>query len=193
MGKYIKNINGINVIKDGEKIVIRHENKIITTPSDEQIVVNEVIYNPSHEQIIEDGWELYIAPIPPEPTTEELLLRSKHEKIYEVQEYDTSREVNLFYIGEFELWLDKATRAGLMLRFQSEQALGKTETTLWYNGIPFPLELTTAFQMLYALENYASMCYDNTQSHIGNINSLSNIEEVEAYDFTTGYPDKLRF
>lgn len=55
MGKYIKNINGINVVKDGEKIVIRHENKIITTPSDEQIVVNEVIYNPSHEQIIEDG------------------------------------------------------------------------------------------------------------------------------------------
>jgi len=55
MGKYIKNINGIDVIKDGKKIVIRNENKVITTPSNEQVVVNEVIYNPSHEQIIEDG------------------------------------------------------------------------------------------------------------------------------------------
>lgn len=190
MGKYIKNINGINVIKDGEKIVIRHENKIITTPSDEQIAINEVIYNPSHEQIIEDGWKSYIAL---EPTEEEILQLEKDSKIDDVLRYDSSNNVNLFYIGEYSIWLDKATRAGLMLRFQSEKAIKRTETTLWYDGIPFPLALNSAMEMLYALENYASMCYDNTQSHIANIKNLTTIEEVQAYDFTTGYPDKLRF
>jgi hypothetical protein len=29
--------------------------------------------------------------------------------------------------------------------------------------------------------------------HIANVNNLETIEEVETYDFTTGYPDKLQF
>lgn len=57
----------------------------------------------------------------------------------------------------------------------------------------FPLELNNAIQMLYALEIYASQCYDNTQWHLANINTLTTIEELEAYDYTSGYPEKLRF
>lgn len=108
-------------------------------------------------------------------------------------DYDSSKEVNQFYINDIPMWLDKVTRAGLMLRFQAEQASGKTETILWHNGMQFPLTLDTAFQMLYALEIYASECYDNTQKHLGIVSNLSTIEEVESYDYTTGYPDKLRF
>ena len=47
--------------------------------------------------------------------------------------------------------------------------------------------------MLYSIELYASACYDNTQKHKANIDKLETIEDVEAYDFTTDYPEYLNF
>lgn len=110
-----------------------------------------------------------------------------------VNTYDASSNVNLFYIGEYPTWLDKATRVGLKLRFDAEIASGLTDTVLWQNGISFPLVLTDALLMLNAIELYASACYDNTQKHLAAINELTTIDELLAYDFTTGYPDKLSF
>ena len=45
--------------------------------------------------------------------------------------------------------------------------------------------------MLYAIEVYASACFDNTAKHKANVMALDSIEEVMSYDYTTGYPDKL--
>jgi hypothetical protein len=101
--------------------------------------------------------------------------------------------VNEFYINGMPVWLDKTTRVGLKLRFESEIAMGKEETSLWYNGVQFPLSLENAMQMLFAIEIYASACYDTTQYHLAQVNSLSEIEEVENYDFRANYPDKLNF
>lgn len=149
-------------------------------------------YNPNEEMILADGWEEYVVPIY-EPTEEEILNREKEDKIREITRHDSSHEVNCFYIADQETWLDKATRAGLMLRFQAEQATGADSTTLWHEGMQFPLPLGSAIQMLYALEIYASQCYDNTQRHMSEVQKLNTIEEVEQYDFTTGYPEKLVF
>jgi hypothetical protein len=91
------------------------------------------------------------------------------------------------------MWLDKATRVGLKLRFDTELEDGDTETTLWFNGVAYPLELEVAVKMLHAIEKYASKCYDNTQMHIGNVNSLTTVEDIKNYDYRTGYPEKLRF
>ena len=71
--------------------------------------------------------------------------------------------------------------------------MGKEDTSLWYGNISVPLKLSSAVQMLYALEVYASTCYDVTQSHLSKIESYETIEEVEAYDYKEGYPEKLRF
>jgi hypothetical protein len=48
-------------------------------------------------------------------------------------------------------------------------------------------------QMLYAIEIYASECYDNTQLHLANVETLSTLDSILEYDYTTGYPEKLRF
>lgn len=117
----------------------------------------------------------------------------KDDKRKYILDYDSSKSVNIFYINGLEVWLDKATRTGLKLRFEAEIAVGQTDTTLWYNNMQFPLLLEDAVQMLYAIEIYASECYDNTQKHLAEVSSLNTIEEVEAYDYTTGYPDKLNF
>ena len=89
--------------------------------------------------------------------------------------------------------MDKATRAGLLLRFQAEKAQGIEDTILWYNGKQFSLKVDQAIQMLYAIELYASACYDNTQRHIANINAMTNEDELQEYDYTLGYPSKLSF
>lgn len=110
--------------------------------------------------------------------------------------YDSSMFVNNFSIGGYNIWLDKDTRVGLKLRFDSEILAGKTSTTLWQDGMPITLPLTgdaSAFAMLAAIELYASACYDNTQSHIAAARQLATSEELMSYDYTENYPQKLSF
>ena len=177
--RYVKEVEGKKVIKTVREIVI-HKN-------------GGVFFSPTEKMILEDGWLEYIPPQPPQPPEEEMAEMVKQSKKDEIQTYDKSEEVNLFYIGDTAMWLDKETRTGLMLRFQAEQAVGNTDTTLWANCVQYPLPLTIAVQMLYALEVYASACYDNTQRHLAAVDSLTTIEEIQSYDYTTGYPEKLKF
>lgn len=170
MKKYIKD----GIIKSRNQIVIR-KNGMNT-------------YNPTKEMILADGWEEYVTPVY-EPTIDDY----RRDKIRKITRYDSSPEVNLFYINDQGLWLDKATRVGLKLRFDAEMASGQTNTTLWYEGVPFNLELVNAVQMLNAIELYASACYDNTQAHIANVKDLEDVESLKNYDYRTGYPEKLRF
>lgn len=168
MKQYIKN----NKIKSKNYIIVYKDGK--------QII------NPTEEMILADGWVEYVTP---EITIDDY----KRNKILEIKNYDESPEVNRFYIQEIPVWLDKSTRVGLKLRFESELARGKKETTLWYNNYQFSLNLDDAVEMLYSIEEYASMCYDNTQLHLSNISKLDIIEEIENYDFRQGYPEKLYF
>lgn len=176
MKQYTKDINGKTVIKRGKDIIIHKDGKMILSPT--------------QQMLIEDGWEVYVAP---QPTDEELLAKTIASKVAIIEQYDTSSEVNEFYVQGIPVWLDKATRTGLLLRFQAEQNAGAVDTILWYNGAQFPLKVADAIAMLFAIELYASACYDNTQRHIAAINSMTDIEAIKAYDYKGGYPDKLRF
>lgn len=173
---YTKTIDG--------KAVIRPKNRIVVVRYGQQTI------NPTHDLLIEDGWTEYADP---EKTEAQLLAEAISDKQDEITAYDSSPAVNVFRISGQEMWLDKATRAGLMLRFEAEKAAGRTETTLWYEGIQFPLPLDTAFSMLYALEVYASECYDNTQRHLAAVGALTDIEAVEGYGYREGYPAVLEF
>lgn len=188
--KFTKTIDGISVIKNRCDILL---NRVITIENPITGISEEfpsVIYNPCDEDLEQDGWILYVKP---EPTKEELLQKAYVIKKNEILQYDSSSDVNIFYIGETPVWLDKNTRAGLKLRFEAELAMKEENTTLWYNNQSFTLPLNDAIIMLYALEVYASKCYDNTQAHVANVSMLKTIEEINEYDHTTGYPEKLRF
>lgn len=188
---YTKEIDGRKVIKPRRNIILNVIKSIPVSPdSDETEEVNMQTFNPTHEMLIEDGWELYVTP---EPTEEELFNDAKHQKIIEINNYDSSDEINIFYIQGLPVWLDKATRAGLKLRFEAELAIGKTDTTLWYDNMQFPLSLENAMHMLYAIEVYASACYDNTQLHLSNVDKLETIDEIKNYNYRNGYPEKLNF
>ena len=190
---FTKTINDRSIVKSRRTIIL---NRMASIEDPETGEINEVevqTFNPTDEMLFADGWEIYVAPETPAPTEEEIFNREKEYKIEEILRYDSSKEVNEFYIQRIPVWLDKATRAGLMLRFNSELALKKDTTTLWYEGQSFTLPLNTAMQMLYALEVYASECYDNTQLHLSNVENLETLEELKEYDYRVGYPEKLHF
>ena len=174
MKRYIKTIDGKTIIKRTEEIVIKGN--------------GSQTFNPKEDAILADGWVEYI-PQPHVPTIEEI----KASKVDAILAYDRSEAVNEFSMGGLPIWLDKATRAGLLLRFEAEAKAGRTSTTLWYNGLPFTLPLTYAQEILIALELYASACYDNTQRHIAEVQKMDSKEAVESYYYTSGYPQKLLF
>lgn len=188
MKRYIKD----GQIKFGNQIVL-HGTRTFTDKDGKERTMEAQIFNPTVEMLLEHGWVEYVEPAPVEPTEEELLNMAKESARREIEDYDSSDDVNSFYMQGQQMWLDKATRAGLMLRLQAEQATGKASTTLWYGGHQFEVPMEQAFQMLYALEVYASQCYDNTQRHLATVAGLTNYEEVVEYDYRTGYPEKLRF
>lgn len=114
-------------------------------------------------------------------------------KVSEIRVYDSSKEVNLFYLSDFPMWIDKATRVGLINSITAQQKAGQTETALWYESNSVVLPIDKAILMLNALELYAVECYNNTAMHIASIKGLQTIKEVTAYNYKTGYPEKLRF
>ena len=91
------------------------------------------------------------------------------------------------------MWLDKATRVGLMNSVTIEKTSGKADTTLWFGGEPYVIEVDKAIAMLSALEIYALSSYNVTEQHKARVIELTDIEAVLAYDYTVGYPDKLSF
>lgn len=117
----------------------------------------------------------------------------KERKLTEIAVYDQSSNVNSFSIQGMSLWLDRNTRAALMRRFEAEKASGVSETTLWYGTGAIKMPVDTAITILNTIEIYACKCYDVTASHKANVNALTTIGEVNDYDYTTGYPDKLEF
>ena len=119
------------------------------------------------------------------------LKQTKVDKIAEITAYDTSSSVNGFMLNGLLVWLDKATRVGLMNSTTIAKAAGQQTTTLWLGGLKLVVDCDNAIQLLSALEMYALECFNVTASHKQEVSELTTIEEVEAYDYKTGYPEKL--
>lgn len=119
------------------------------------------------------------------------LEQAKSEKIAEITAYDTSDKVNGFMLNGLLVWLDKATRVGLMNSTTIAKAAGQETTTLWLGGLKLVVDCDKAIQLLSALEMYALECFNVTASHKAAVNELTTIEEVEAYDYKADYPKML--
>ena len=147
-----------------------------------------VVCNPTEDMLRQAGYEEYKEPM---PTESEKLEQAKVEKIAEITAYDTSDNVNGFVLNGAVVWLDKATRVGLMNSTTIAKAAGKQTTTLWLGGLKLVVDCDKAIQLLSALEMYALECFNVTESHKQAVSELTTIEEVEAYDYKAGYPKML--
>lgn len=112
-------------------------------------------------------------------------------KVAEIESYDTSSSVNGFMLNGLLVWLDKATRVGLMNSTTIAKAAGQETTTLWLGDVKLEVDCDKAIQLLSALEMYALECFNVTAAHKKAVNELDNIEAVLTYDYRAGYPKML--
>lgn len=116
---------------------------------------------------------------------------AKEKLVAEITAYDKSDKVNGFMLNGLLVWLDKATRVGLMNSTTIAKAAGQKTTTLWLGGAKLVVDCDKTIQLLSALEMYALECFNVTASHKASVSELTTIEEVEAYDYKAGYPKML--
>lgn len=170
------------------EVFVRLNEEEIEVPEQRQIGLDE------YETVMVKKYVYDEMLITPKYQTEESVLKwMKEDKLRQITEYDASDKVNVFYFNNVKMWLDKATRAGLITRFTSAKSVGEENTTLWYGTMSFTMPIDTAFAVLYAIENYASNCYDVTASHKKDIESLNTLEEIFSYNIAKDYPQVLEF
>ena len=128
-----------------------------------------------------------------ESVQQEVLNYVKQQAVSNIEKYDTSKSVNSFKVNGVETWLDKATRVGLMNSIVTLKALNKDEITLWLNDLSYTINVDTLQNMLITLEDYAIKCYNQTCTHISTVSSMTNPNDIESYDYSVGYPNKLEF
>lgn len=121
-----------------------------------------------------------------------VLSAAKTSMLAEITAYDASSSVNSFLLNGMEVWLDKATRVGLMNSTTIAKSMGQEKTNLWLGSYQLEVDCDKAIQLLSALEMYALECFNVTAAHKKSVSELDNIEEVLTYDYKSGYPEKLK-
>lgn len=121
-----------------------------------------------------------------------VLAAAKKEVETAITAYDSSSAVNAFLLNGIQVWLDKATRVGLMNSTAIAKNMGQEKTSLWLGSYQLEVDCDKAIQLLSALEMYALECFNVTAAHKKAVSELDNIEEVLTYDYKSGYPEKLK-
>lgn len=128
-----------------------------------------------------------------EPTAEELLTLAKGKEDGDITAFDNSANVNSFIIGGLPMWLGWELRARLKSSLDAVESAGGTEMTKSFGGIDYTFSTDQWNAMINTVENYAGTCQKVTEGHRAAVNALTAIADVEAYDYTTGYPPKINF
>ena len=172
--RYYKIIDGRTVFYNGEIIII----------GDVQII------NPTEEQLLEAGWMVWEEP---EPTPEELLRQAKDNKLAEIDSYDNSDSVNGIIVNGVQLWIPADKRAILKASVDAYKTLGIDPITKVWEGVEYTATADDWLRMIATVEVYASECFNTTARHRAAVESMTTVEEVEAFDVTTGYPAMPEF
>lgn len=154
------------------------------------ILNNKQIINPKEEQILAAGYEIYI---PAQLTDDELLKNAIRTKIAEVTAYADKDELNSYVALGNTIRLPLELRLQLRNVINSRIALGEENLTEYYEGCVYTYSLTAWDSQLDQYENYLYQVGLVAEQHKQNIKNLTSIEEVNSYDFTTGYPTQLVF
>ena len=176
----------VTVEKVGNKIFVRFDTVKDADMDAYSCVEGSASASEYNEQEVRREYEVW-----KQKWTEKALALAKKAKVAEITAYDTSSSVNGFMLNGLLVWLDKATRVGLMNSTTIAKATGQKTTTLWLKGIKLVVDCDKAIQLLSALEMYALECFNVTASHKAAVNELKTIGEVEAYDYKKGYPKML--
>ena len=180
------------------QIVFSGDNKVLVLLNEQQIAEQlgggvEAGDTPAIE-LTAYQYDCYWLPLPTTAPHDAaaVLSAAKMSMLAEITAYDSSSSVNSFLLNGMEVWLDKATRVGLMNSTSIAKSMGQEKTTLWLGSYQLEVDCDKAIQLLSALEMYALECFNVTAAHKKAVSELDNIEGVLTYDYKSGYPDKLK-
>lgn len=121
------------------------------------------------------------------------LEQAKADKIAEITAYDKSSAVNSFLLNDKKRWLDIDLRRSLSYSTNILKEDGEKTVDIWFDTECETMDIDNALYMLKELEVYAKQTNNVTHQHKAEVMALTSIEDVEAYDVTKGYPEKLVF
>ena len=153
--------------------------------SEAQVAFKDANPNASIKEI----WNMELQPIPTQTLAE-----YKNNKIIEITMYDQSNEVNSFTINSaLTAWFTAAERSNYKSSIEAAKLLGQNTLAFFVGDMLLQVPTTEAEYMLAQIQLYADRCFLVTKNHKVNVINLETIEEVESYDYTRDYPEKLNF
>lgn len=111
----------------------------------------------------------------------------------QIEGYDQSDKVNCFYLDGVPMWLDKATRVGLINSLNMEQKSGRTSSVLWAGTMPIHINIELGLALLQVLEIYAIDCFGVTAANQAFVENSQSVDELRGFDLGAGYAEILRF
>lgn len=169
----------------GKVLVLLNERKEKVVSNSVGDEMREAVHT---EQYVYDGCLLDTGGMSSEQA---LLTAAQREVLSTIEAYDASDSVNAFMLNGQRVWLDKATRVGLMNSTTIAKAMGQDTATLWLGEAKLVVDCDKAIQLLSALEMYALECFNVTAAHKKAVTEMTTLEDVLGYDYTGGYPQKL--
>lgn len=153
--------------------------------SEAQVAFKDANPNASIKEI----WNMELQPIPTQTLAE-----YKNNKIIEITMYDQSNEVNSFTINSaLTAWFSPAERSNYKSSIEAAKLLEQNTLAFFVGDMLLQVPTTEAEYMLAQIQLYADRCFLVTKNHKVNVMNLETIEEVESYDYTRDYPEKLNF
>lgn len=116
---------------------------------------------------------------------------AKAAKIAEIAAYSDSDAVNSVTFNGIKTWLTRTVRDGYDTSITAAKNLGEPNVTFMVGDKEMQLPVEQARRVLDLVQRYADACFLVTERHKIAMRALQTVEEVEAYDYTTGYPEKL--
>lgn len=155
----------------------------------------EQFYNDHPDASQVECWNMALTPKEEQPVipVPDPVETARSQKIWSIIEYDRSEAVNSFIVNGVSAWLTPDVRANYRSSIESAELLGESNITFIIAGITATSALQEARIMLAKIQRYADRCTIVTETHKANVNSLSTVQEIEAYDYTVGYPEKESF
>ena len=134
-------------------------------------------------------WKAYVA--------ERELKTAKAQKLAELEAYDSSDAVNGFEVVKdgqaITAWIEPGKRSNYRGSLEDCVLLGVTDIKVPIAGMLIPMTVSDARVKLAQVQLYADSCAIVTERHRAAVAQLHTVQEVEGYDFTTGYPERLTF
>lgn len=144
-------------------------------------------HRPTEEEITEDyQWHT-------ETLDKMKLDQAKLIKSREITEYNSSSNVDGFYLNGVKHWLTLDERKAAELSTKAHITLGHETTEQCLGGVFYTIPCESLIYMLAELEIYALECLNHAKRQEAEVMAMTDIEAVEKYDVTKGYPEMLRF